>query len=448
MPYTQPATAVDGVTKYTAARDQIMNTGIATATTLAEAALPTSTFTTTIAGYARTYPAGITMPTPTCLDRWKAARNASGTTRVDVVVIGDSTSHGQTNNGDAAASANNRPIAQYLRAAAVTAGYADGGVGVRGWNASAGMSGTDNLAHVVSSTGGLWTSGTSGFYGGLFNNSVCTTTGTATTGSTLTLTGKGRYLRISEITNVSNYATASGYATWSYNVDGGGAVTPPAPTGTGGRRARTTTIDMGGAAGATHTVVITLTTDGSFECVAAWLNPTGIAFNTLALPGQQLSARFDQTSNLIQTYPFLGLGNDTVVTDPISTTKTTAWAPALAVLNMGVNEQILGSADQATALTSMAKVRQAVGMFAEMCRNADLDGVVCIPHFAFATNARQYQGLYRSALFDTATSFGMAVADLQIPVGNARSSYNVGVHMAAAGYQAQADWLWANLLSA
>jgi hypothetical protein len=395
--------------------------------------------------YATASAVGVTIPRGS-LDRWKAARANVATTRADIVWFGDSTSHGQTSNGDAAASANNHPITQAVRGYLVAAGYADGGVGIRGWNASAAMSGSDNLAHVVSSTpgsgGGTWTTGTSGFYGGLFNNSICTTGATNNTGGTVTIQGKGRYCRINDVTGSTTYAA------WSYAVDGGSATTVAIPV-SGGRRPRTTVIDCGGSDGTTHTIVITITADGTFECVAAWLNSKGIAVNNLSLPGQKLSGRFDSTqTQQIQSAPFLGLGDNVVVTDAISANKTGPWAPALAILHMGINEQILGSTDQATALTSSATLRQGIGVFAEMCRTADVDALVCIPHLAYGANARQYQGLYRSAIYDAAISFGCAVADLQIPLGNTKSSYNVGVHLAAAGYDAQAQWLVTNVLNA
>lgn len=389
------------------------------------------------------YAQGVTIPKG-ALDRWRTQRAASGTTRADVLLFGDSTAHGQTSTGDAAASVNNRPIAQYLRADAVAAGFFDGGVGIRGWNAAAGMSGTDNLAHVVSTVaaGGTWTTGTGGFYGGLFNNSIALTTTTGNVGASITLQGKGRYIRITDIAN------QTGGSTWTYAVDGGSAVTVSPPTGSAGRRARTTTIDTGSAGGASHQIVLAVTVDGTFECVVAWLNSKGVSFNTLALPGQKLAARFDPTQgNPIQSGAFLGLGDNAVVTEATTAAITGPWAPALAILHMGLNEQILGSTDQATAILSSNTLRQGVGQFAEMCRTAGVDAVVCIPHFIYATNGRQYSGLFRSALRDTALSEGLAVADLQIPLGSAISSFNVGVHLTAAGYQAQADWLWANVLS-
>ncbi len=122
--------------------------------------------------------------------------------------------------------------------------------------------------------------------------------------------------------------------------------------------------------------------------------------------------------------------------------------PALAILALGINNQ-QGSADSDEAWETARTVADGVGQFVKLCQAAGVSPLVVVPHFDYASN-RVWSQRFRAAVWDTAVAMGVAVVDFNVALGpynTGRSTWTGGPHINQAGYDAEAAWLWANVLS-
>lgn len=396
---------------------------------------------------------GVSIPKG-ALDRYKPlrAQAKAGSILGEIVMFGDSTTWGQLVTTNTTTGDPRYPLPQRLRAIAVASGYPDGGQGIFGTRSGTGSGGTlDTLVPEVSRTG-TWAEG---FYAPLRQLAWKNTSNVA--GDSLTvqfrIPSTGGSLRIDRA-----LTTPASTAAWTYAIDGGSTVTLPAIT-TGSRRIKTTVVT--GLSAGTHTLVLTLTTPGAGAGFDEWdfeaLGPNGLCVQNYGVLGSKASGRFDIAGMAQEAYA-LGYYEDATQTTPgtpymvLNGRAGSVRNPILAIHHLGINDMLNGSANfasTAAASDAVQLVRASVGSFAELCREA-CDGVVVIPQLTWGTNNAPYAGSFRAAMRDTALSYGLAVADLQIPLGG-RSNYALygsGVHLNAAGYDVQAQWLWDNVLNA
>lgn len=380
------------------------------------------------------------------LDRWKAARNASSSARAEVVAFGDSTTYGQTATGNANTSANNYSWVQKLRALSIAAGYTDGGLGIRGFYDPAALS-AEALAHISANSGfvastnaqGLLTYGISSGAAGSVGNSV-------------TVQGKGSVARVF----YTQFGTGGGVVSWSAD---GGAATGSLDGRSGVANYRIQYVDIPLSGSGTHTITFTVTTSGQIDFTVDWLNTAGIVWHKQGIPGKQVTQIWPNLNQVPFMAASFGLGigeniNGTgALSVPYGMTKTGPRSPSLAIFHMGINDQ-QGISSQATALNFVQTVEAGIGVFAQMCKQAQCDGLVCIPHLVYATNYLAYGGNVRRAISQTAVAYGLAVADLELPVTPVSNAATYGgaaagnaPHLNQAGYDAQAQFLWDNVLS-
>lgn len=381
------------------------------------------------------------------LDRWKAARGLHASQLVEVVCFGDSTTYGQTSSGNATNSANNYSIVQKMRALALAAGFTDGGLGVRGFNDTANMSGSDALAHIQSNAGSFVVSTTNSnplLTAGLFTSNQANS-------SACVVQGKGTKARIWYHQVGSGASVAQ---TMTYAVDGGSTTSVNGFSSTARDKIQCAEVTLG--AYGTHTLTFTVTASGPIDFCVDWLRDTGIVFHKHGVPGTKLGDLFSATNGWAYYLgPALGtgvaqdLGNAATapLNAPYGQSITGPRVPSLVILNAGIND-VSGSTDQATANNLRQVAEAAVVTFGRMCQTAGVDGLVCIPHVQYSTNAREYSGNFRSAIFNAALSAGLAVFDLSASLGtykNAVDNYAAGLaapHLNQAGYDVQATALW------
>lgn len=364
------------------------------------------------------------------LDRWRAYRNSqSATVQGDVIIYGDSTTYG---------SGANYSWLQRLRDRSVAAGYADGGKGLFAGAESAIVYDSPEVNGYVT---GTWTGNVTGdlLNGGFFGDD-----GTVA-GRTITL-----------------QFIATGFRLWlmgggsvTYTIDGGSAVAFDATTATGGRFVKVT-----GLTNALHTLVVTNAHSGYSRIALAPTNGTGITYNKWARSGLTFQGIFfvgTPTSPYTQAYgeSFLepmGLAYTSGVSTPYANFMSVdaSYAagdrinPVLAMTDLGFND--LGTVG---AGTDPALWTEYVKRFAAACQVANVDGVVLSGQLPYSANWPTYGADCFIASRDAALSEGLAFVDMFYPIGGPSLTVSGGSgnpHLTKAGYQAQADFLWDNLL--
>lgn len=121
---------------------------------------------------------------------------------------------------------------------------------------------------------------------------------------------------------------------------------------------------------------------------------------------------------------------------------------ALAACAFGINDL-----NQMTSLTSdLQAVTNGVAQFIRLARSAGADPLVIIPHLEYAADTADAPniGVFRAAILNTADAHGCAWVDFNEalgPVTAARLAAYSGVHLTQAGYDAEAQFLWDNVLS-
>ncbi len=120
-----------------------------------------------------------------------------------------------------------------------------------------------------------------------------------------------------------------------------------------------------------------------------------------------------------------------------------AVTPVLAILDLGFNDLT----DQAN--TDYSVYTNGIDYFAACCQAAGVDGIVCSGQLPYNANWPTYGAAIFNAMKAEALAKGLAFVDLFYPVGGPSLSYAGGTqnpHLGKGQYQAQADFLWNNLL--
>ena len=378
------------------------------------------------------------------LDRFKAARAASGTTLCEVTIHGDSTTYGQVG-ANSPGSAGEYSWVQKLRSLSIAAGLTDGGVGLRGQQDSSNMSGTDAITPYTLGTGA--TTGTRNFHGA-YGISI------PAAGNTVTATGNTSKARIW----FTRTSTAGGGGAFTFQTNGGTVLGPYSCVTTS-----STAYDVsyrlvtGMTAGATNNIVITNTTAGGVDVVVEWINSTGMVYHKQGISGVLMSNEFNTQSfpnGFERIPPRFGLGIGAAVS-PASyysnaITKTAGVRTGLHIMQLGIND-LLNATSAADGLTRSSLIASSIAMFARYAELAGSDAIICIPHYVMAGNPYilPYEGMYRQAMIAAAQSFSLPIVDLGYPLGGWANlgTYGSSVHMNQAGYDAQAQFLWDNVLS-
>jgi lysophospholipase L1-like esterase len=123
---------------------------------------------------------------------------------------------------------------------------------------------------------------------------------------------------------------------------------------------------------------------------------------------------------------------------------------SLAMCAFGIND--MNNTASGTLTADLQAVAQGCATFIKATRSAGADPLVIIPHLEYAGDATHYPfvGLFREAILNTADAHGCAWVDfneaLGPPTAAKITSYG-GVHLTQTGYDAEATFLWINVLS-
>jgi hypothetical protein len=383
---------------------------------------------------------------------WKAARDAAGASMAEVAIFGDSTTYGACTTTSPSAV----PIYSWinkLRSLSVAAGYQDGGPGIVYLDTTDNHN-FDGIVYQVAKTG---------FAGGIsFTHNPGAQVST-TIGDTITMQGRGSTVRIW-------YTKQAAMGSFSYSIDGGTAVNVNANLA--GFSADVVTVT--GLTDAVHTVTITNLGGGSSNTAAvnvAFQRSTGVVYNKYAVSGNTTSTWFALTNPTIGqfgTQLALGLTPGITGTPPNSqydwsTQKLGASYPhpALAISALGVNDMQglslaaaggASSAEQDAANRAIALLENNLMHFVRLCRAADTDPLLVIPHLDIALHGHEFGGQFSRAIWGVGLSTGCAVVDFNQairPVGTmiARGLGAPGVHAEVGTYDAEATFLWQNALA-
>lgn len=178
------------------------------------------------------------------------------------------------------------------------------------------------------------------------------------------------------------------------------------------------------------------------------MNATGVAVQKYATSGGTMSTFL--TSAAASIWAAFGLtynGGDKALASSYAVDTSYAAGsrikPVLAILHLGFNDLT----NQVS--TDYSLWTNGVNYFAAMCRAAGCDGLVLSGQLPYNAKWPTYGAAVFAALRDTAVSNGLAFADFFYPVAGPSLSYAGGSsnpHLPKVQYQAQADWLWDNLL--
>lgn len=367
------------------------------------------------------------------LDVWKAARNASASTRTEVVIFGDSTTFGSTGGSPFFYS-----WVQKLRANSIAAGYPDGGRGIAGLGDTAGMSGPENIPIIQSTSGGTWTSA-----GDSNDMLLSETPTTSTNGATIVFQGYGTKARL-------HYTKIGTGGTFTYAINGGSATT--VNTNFAGFSGATIYLDLGGTDSTLHTVTVVNTSGARTSVVAEFLRSTGIVYHKQAISGISYGSYFstDNSGNgNYQAQLALGLTPGTATSvnglgwgSPIAT-RPNYRHPSLAICALSINDQ------QGASSIDTASVERGVELFIRMTRAAGADPLVVIPHLDYASGAHLYSGPIKRALLAVAMSHQCAVVDFNEALGPINSSgLQAGApHLSQTASDREADFIWTQALA-
>jgi hypothetical protein len=388
--------------------------------------------------------------------RYKALRAANATTLVEVTFHGDSTTYGQVGT-QTLGSAGEYSYVNKIRALSIAAGYADGGQGLIGLQDNAAMSGADNIATPIVLGGGASAASNAG--SGLHNMHGPYGVNINAVGNTVTVTTKASKLRVWRSRTGTTIGTPGG--SFTYQVDGGSvsAAVSCQNTSASNYDMAYTVLNLG-SAGTTHTVVFTNTVVGPVELAFDAINATGMVYHKQGISGVLLGNEFpsqDTTGagkgEVIP--PRFGLGLGSGVLSQVGSAygsgmvKTAGFRTGLHVLNLGLND-LMTASSLADARTRADTLASGVAMFCHYLENAGSDGVVLIPHFLYASGQRQYEGLFRSAIINTALGFNVAIGDLGVALGGwpGYTTYGTSVHLNQAGYDVQGQFIFDNFINA
>ena len=382
------------------------------------------------------------------LDRWRPARDGSSAELAEVSIFGDSTTYG---------SANGTPQyyswVQRLRARSRAAGYLDGGRGIVGINdfptLTTGGPSVEDGTLITASLGG-W-----GARGGPLNSD---TFGSDTPGQALTVQGWGTRCRLT-------YVKTQTQGAFSVSVDGGAATSHnayvPLPAGNTSNYWTTGSIllELGGYGKHTVTVTNLGGPQGNIvELTPEFINHTGIVYHRNAVSGNAFQTWFGKGNwhyNLLSfVTPALGVIPDTPVNN-FAVGNAEAPHPLfrktrLAICALGINNQ-QGIADNPAGIPAeLDRIREGLHVFALLARNGGADPLVVVPHYDFSAGA-DYGGAFREAHVGTARALHMPIVDFNIGLGPVSlfgsKGYVGNVHANKAVYDAEADFLWDEVLS-
>lgn len=409
------------------------------------------------------------------LDAWDAALANASSQLVEVSVLGDSTTFGQTNNGANGYSQNNYAWTSKLRRLAVAAGYPDGGVGITGYDDSASMNPTDNIdantqgtftrtdsgcgttsgSNVVTDTAILTTDiGRKVTPGGGFGGTGFVGSVTAGTSFTVVTTQGGATALNATGTTTANMTfsgdgfAANGFYGPLFNKDAGPANT----TQTGFTtvfQGKATTLRIGYMTFTSSAATITYSVNGAGAVTlplaggartANYVTITGLpgggATNnvlvTVTVAGScEIWAEWVNSTGVVfhkqglpgqmlasrlpaaQSAYALGIS---IGVNPANNALALAGGTGprnvkLAILLEGINELGLVSS-QTDAINKAQALEHGVGAFAAYCKNAGITGVVCSPWWWYFTNAATYAGFFKRSLYSAARANGLVWADV------------------------------------
>lgn len=373
--------------------------------------------------------AGLYLP-PGSLDRWRAARDLSGSTRCEVAIFGDSTSAGAPDSW-----------VPWLRKRSTLAGFVDGGRGMTPATDNANLSSPDDyLTSVVSNTG--WTTPGSGMMGG-----NCWTS--ATVGAAITLRSRGTRFKVWSL-------RAQGPdISYTVSVDGGAPVTVTVPT-TGGQDSKGLHVyEQTGLPEALREITITLVA-GTNNFTLESLRNAGIVWNNHSRGGVTTTSYFSSgASTVTQLNALYPMGASYVFNaahfragkDP----APTAHSPKLSIFALGYN-----NANAAGAEPGATGYQDALQFWLSLCENVGADPLLVVAQFGAGSDtvARDTGPAFRRTAYQMAEAYGCALVDFDTILGprNTRVSRGVqsavtDVHLTTLGCQVQADFLWDNVLS-
>lgn len=194
------------------------------------------------------------------------------------------------------------------------------------------------------------------------------------------------------------------------------------------------------------------------QAVAEFINDTGIVYHRNAVSGTSMNSWFNKTNwnfNL-QAYSavLMGVTPDTALNNFAVDNAEAAHPPyrkvRLAISALGINNQQGTAADSTTLAANLNYIREGLHVFALMARNAGADPLVVIPHYDMATGG-DYGGEFREATVATAKALHLPIVDFNTALGPkslfASKGYVNNVHSNQAVYDAEATFLWNNVLS-
>lgn len=241
-----------------------------------------------------------------------------------------------------------------------------------------------------------------------------------------------------------------------------------APTGGAGATSGNTTVtDDGSYAPNTGvnppaSATIRNTANKDVQVAPVFLRATGISVSNWGVSGSTYGSFFGTSNASLGNYQAqLGMG----VTPGVASAPAAVpygWASPeashptyarcrLAISALGINNQ-QGAADQAAADAACSSVKNSIAIFVKMARAAGADPLIVIPHLSIASNSHLYQGQIQEAIQSAASSWGVPWVDFNEAIGPvatliARGSPAVAVHATKWCYDAEADYLWDNVLS-
>jgi hypothetical protein len=398
---------------------------------------------------------GITIPAGS-LDTWRAARDGSDTTLVEVAIFGDSTTSGVTQGSDGGSYS----WVTTLRKAATVAGTGtlhDGGRGVTAlWdNDNIDLSQPDGYLPVLARTG--FTANQR--WGVRQADEACSNVA----GESITFKGHCTKIRL-------NYVGSNDTDQFTYQVDNGAIVTVTPPTHNGAGYGRTVETEViSGLTDGDHTVTIVNT---SRDVGKPWvvispefIRDNGLVFHKVSGGGASIDSYFDHNRDELQFAAAAMMGLDPQATSLNGWSwglprKSGAKARnvKLTVFALGINNCNVTSEPNFTDIaTAQMRYQLWVEQFVQMSRAAGADPVICIPHFQIAGGGAWSSSSMRAAYQSVAESWGVPLIDWNVILGPITSWPGKGWpdvaatlgqnHLRRDAYDAIGHAMWNNLLS-
>lgn len=184
-------------------------------------------------------------------------------------------------------------------------------------------------------------------------------------------------------------------------------------------------------------------------------NSTGIVYYNHGLPGASSTGWFGVNNSNQNFAPLLGLApNGTNASERlIPSVVTGARHPALVMEVLGINDVQYSNLAIAAVTTGeyCNNIRDAIGMFVRLTRNAGADALIIIPPLEDCNYSRQMASSVRAAIMSAAQAYNCAVCDLGEALGPfatwSGKGYGIGPHLTPTAYDAEANYLWTNCLN-